>query len=60
MLASRGRRRHHAWRASFRCAFPTDLAGNHFLTVIDGLDRLPDVGRHVLWHGALPLTIEAA
>ena len=36
------------------------LAGNHFLTITDGVDRLPGVGRRVLWHGALPLTIEAA
>jgi len=35
------------------------LAGNHFLTIVDGLDRLPAVGTHVLWHGALPLTISA-
>jgi hypothetical protein len=36
------------------------LAGNHFLTIIEGVDRLPEIGKHVLWHGALPLTIEAA
>ena len=36
------------------------LAGNHFLTITDGLDQLPAVGSHVLWHGALPLTIVAA
>lgn len=35
------------------------LAGNHFLTIIDGLDQLPEIGKHVLWHGALPVTIEA-
>ena len=33
------------------------LAGNHFLTITDGLDQLPEMGTHVLWHGALPLTI---
>lgn len=33
------------------------LAGNHFLTMTDGLDQLPEMGTHVLWHGALPLTI---
>ena len=36
------------------------LAGNHFLTITDGLDQLPEIGRHVLWHGAQPLRIEVA
>jgi hypothetical protein len=36
------------------------LAGNHFLTITDGLDRLPGVGTHVLWHGALPITVALA
>ena len=36
------------------------LAGNHFLTITDGLEQLAEVGRHVLWHGAQPLRIEAA
>ena len=36
------------------------LAGNHFLTIVEGLERLPEIGRHVLWHGAQPLTIEGA
>lgn len=36
------------------------LAGNHFLTIVEGVETLPDIGRHVLWHGALPLRLEAA
>lgn len=36
------------------------LAGNHFLTITEGLDQLPAIGREVLWQGAQPLTIEAA
>jgi hypothetical protein len=28
------------------------LAGNHFLTVIEGRERLNEVGRLVLWNGA--------
>src|SRR4029453_13431742 len=28
------------------------LAGNHFLTIIEGLDALPAIGLHALWHGA--------
>ena len=36
------------------------LAGNHFLTITDGLEQLPEIGRHVLWHGAQPLAIARA
>ena len=28
------------------------LAGNHFLTVIDGAETLPELGRLTLWQGA--------
>jgi hypothetical protein len=31
------------------------LAGNHFLTLIEGLDQLPELGRKVLWEGAQPI-----
>ena len=31
------------------------LAGNHFATVLEGIDRLPELGRKVLWEGAQPL-----
>jgi hypothetical protein len=28
------------------------LAGNHFLTVVEGMDKLPEMGRRVLYEGA--------
>ena len=28
------------------------LAGNHFLTITEGIDQLPALGRRVLWEGA--------
>ena len=28
------------------------LAGNHFLTVIEGAEQLGELGRRVLWEGA--------
>lgn len=28
------------------------LAGNHFLTVVEGMDKLPEMGRKVLYEGA--------
>ena len=28
------------------------LAGNHFLTVVEGADQLHEMGRTVLWKGA--------
>jgi len=34
------------------------LAGNHFLTIVDGLDQLSQLGRTVLWEGAQDLLIE--
>jgi hypothetical protein len=34
------------------------LAGNHFLTVTEGAQQLRELGRHVLWHGALDIVFE--
>jgi hypothetical protein len=33
------------------------LAGNHFATVTEGVERLPELGRKALWEGAQPLRI---
>lgn len=33
------------------------LAGNHFLTITQGLERLPELGRLALWEGAQELVI---
>jgi hypothetical protein len=34
------------------------LAGNHFLTVVEGHEYLTDMGRLVLWHGAQDILFE--
>lgn len=34
------------------------LAGNHFLTVIEGAEQLYEMGRRVLWEGAQDITFE--
>jgi Protein of unknown function (DUF3830) len=36
------------------------LAGNHFITLSTGLDRLAELGRLALWEGAQPIRFEAA
>ena len=36
------------------------LAGNHFLTVVDGLELLPELGRKVLWEGPQDVSFERA
>ncbi len=33
------------------------LAGNHFATVVEGVEALGELGRKVLWEGAQPLRI---
>lgn len=35
------------------------LAGNHFLSVVEGQALLPVLGRRVLWEGAQEITFEA-
>ncbi|MBA2275704.1 MAG: DUF3830 family protein [Chloroflexi bacterium] len=34
------------------------LAGNHFATILEGRQKLPEMGRRVLWEGAQDITIE--
>lgn len=34
------------------------LQGNHFAMVTEGLDKLPEMGKKVLWEGALKIRIE--
>jgi hypothetical protein len=36
------------------------LAGNHFITLISGLENLPALGKTVLWKGAQKVRFEAA
>jgi Protein of unknown function (DUF3830) len=36
------------------------LAGNHFLTLTEGLEQLPELGRLVLWQGAQDVCFEMA
>jgi hypothetical protein len=34
------------------------LAGNHFATITEGQDKLPEIGRLTLWEGAQEIIIE--
>jgi Protein of unknown function (DUF3830) len=36
------------------------LAGNHFMTVVSGAEKLPELGRLTLWKGAQPILIDRA
>jgi len=36
------------------------LAGNHFLTIIEGKDQLPALGKMTLWQGAQDILFERA
>jgi hypothetical protein len=35
------------------------LAGNHFLTIVEGIEQLPELGRLTLWQGAQPIEFTA-
>lgn len=36
------------------------LAGNHFITLTSGLDKLPEIGRLALWKARKPIKFSAA
>jgi hypothetical protein len=36
------------------------LAGNHFMTIVTGAEKLPELGKLTLWKGAQPITINLA
>lgn len=36
------------------------LAGNHFITLTSGTERLPEIGKMALWKGAQPIRFELA
>jgi hypothetical protein len=36
------------------------LAGNHFATLVEGVEQLPELGRRVVWDGAQPIRLELA
>ena len=36
------------------------LAGNHFMTIVEGAEALPALGRLTLWEGAQPILIKRA
>ena len=45
------------------CSFSSKmgpLAGNHFLTIVEGREQLRELGRKVLWEGAQDVVFEAA
>jgi Protein of unknown function (DUF3830) len=45
------------------CSFASKmgpLAGNHFLTITEGRERLRDVGKEILWKGAQEVVFERA
>jgi hypothetical protein len=44
-----------------RCCFASQygqLAGNHFVTIKEGIERLEEFGKKVLWEGGQEILIE--
>jgi hypothetical protein len=44
--------------ATYFASVAGPLAGNHFLTVVEGQDRLAELGERVLWQGAQDVAFE--
>ena len=44
--------------ATFFASKVGQLAGNHFASIVDGGDQLPDLGRLVLWDGAQDIAFD--
>ena len=45
------------------CCFASklgQLAGNHFLTIVQGREQLPALGKKILWEGAQEVRFELA
>ena len=45
------------------CCFSSivgQLAGSHFLTIVEGAEQLPDLGRMTLWEGAQTIAFEVS
>jgi hypothetical protein len=36
------------------------LAGNHFLTIVEGQEQLPELGRTIVWQGAQDISFDVA
>jgi len=46
--------------ATFFASKVGQLAGNHFATIVAGIEQLPELGRLVLWEGAQDISFEEA
>ena len=62
LLPPGGDREHEGLLPQGACCFASrmgQLAGNHFLTIVEGRENLRVVGRKVLWEGAQDIVFEA-